>query len=159
MQLAPVKLHFVANCWRVGWRLLTVRSMPLTPAISVHITVAIAAVLLGPFAIWARKSNIVRPKLHRAVGYAWVTCMLLATGSAMWIRDYRLPNIAGYTPIHLLVPFTLGSLGVAFYALARGNIRLHQSMMVRTYVGACLVAGGFTFMPGRLMHQWLMTVV
>ena len=133
--------------------------MQLTPVIAIHVSAALAAVALGPFAIWARKTRLARPKLHRAFGYAWVTCMVLAASSAMWIRDYRLPNFNGYSPIHLLVPLVFGSLYMAFYALARGNTRLHQRTMVGCYIGACLVAGAFTFLPGRLLHQWLMSVI
>jgi uncharacterized membrane protein len=136
--------------------------MQLTPLIAIHIAVATAAIVLGPLAIWARKGHNQgqpqRPWLHRAFGYAWVTCLLLTAISSIWIRDYRLPNIAGYTPIHLMVPFVFTMLFFAFHALAIGNIRRHQRFMVGTYIGACLVTGGLTLVPGRLMHQWASAV-
>jgi uncharacterized membrane protein len=133
--------------------------MQLTPIIAAHITVAMAAVAIGPFAIWARLAGRQRPKLHRAFGYAWVTCLLLAALTSLWIRDYRLPNIAGYTPIHLLVPFIFAMFFVAFSALARGDIRRHRRIMVGTYIGACLITGALTLLPGRFMHQWLLAAL
>lgn len=79
--------------------------------------------------------------------------MLLAALSALFIRDFTLPNIAGYTPLHLLVPTTLVMLVMAFRALARGDIRAHRQAMARTYVGACVVAGLFTLLPSRYLGQ------
>ena len=137
--------------------------MQLTPLIAVHMTAALTAIVIGPVALWARKGATQRPKLHRAFGYAWVTLMLLAAISAIFIRDYDLPNIAGYTPIHLLVPVTLFGLTRAFYSLALGNIAGHRNAMQSLYIGACLVAGGFTLLPNRYLgnlvfHQWLALV-
>ena len=84
--------------------------MELTPIIAIHMTAALGAIALGPVALWARKGATQRPKLHRAFGYAWVTLMLVTAISALFIRGDRLPNIAGYSPIHLLVPVTLSML-------------------------------------------------
>lgn len=140
--------------------------MQLTPLIAVHMTAAIAAVVLGPVALWARRGHATRqthsqrPRLHRAIGYAWVTLMVVTAISAIFIRDFKLPNIAGYTPIHLLVPIVFGSLFLAFRALLRGNVTTHRRVMVWLYVSACIVAGGFTLLPSRYLggliwHDWL----
>jgi uncharacterized membrane protein len=91
------------------------------------------------------------PKMHRAFGYAWVTLMLVAAVSAMFIRDLRIPNIAGFSPIHLFIPMTLGFLFLAFKRLFEGNIQAHRKYMQGTYIGACLVAGGFTLVPSRYL--------
>jgi uncharacterized membrane protein len=131
--------------------------MQLTPLIAVHMSAALAAVALGPVALWARRGHAgqrqhsQRPRLHRAAGYAWVTLMLVAALSAIFIRDFRLPNIAGYTPIHLLVPVVLGCLFFSFRALLRGDIRRHRRLMVWLYIGGCLVAGAFTLLPHRYL--------
>ena len=129
--------------------------MQLTPLIAIHMSAAIGAVLIGPVALWARKGRAQRPRLHRAFGYAWVTLMIVTALSAIFIRDFNLPNIAGYTPIHLLVPVTLLGLVGAFYALAKGNIVRHRQAMVSLYIGACVVAGGFSLLPGRLLGNLL----
>lgn len=134
--------------------------MQMSPVIAVHLTAALAALVLGPIALWARRGHgqpgrsvTSRPRLHRAAGYAWVSMMLLAALSALFIRDFTLPNIAGYTPLHLLVPTTLVMLVIAFRALARGDIRAHRQAMARTYVGACVVAELFTLLPSRYLGQ------
>ncbi len=134
--------------------------MQLTPLIAVHLSAALSAVALGPVALWARKGRHPHPRLHRAFGYAWVTLMVVAATSAIFIRDHALPNIAGYTPIHLLVPVVFVSLFGAFRALLQGDIRRHRQTMQALYAGACIVAGLFTLLPGRFLgqlvwHQWL----
>jgi uncharacterized membrane protein len=129
--------------------------MQLTPLIAIHMSAAIGATLVGPVALWARRTRAQRPRLHRAFGYAWVTLMLVTALSALFIRDFRLPNLAGYTPIHLLVPATFGALFGAFWFLSRGNIAGHRKTMQRLYVGACVVAGGFTLLPGRYLGNLL----
>ncbi len=38
-------------------------------------------------------------------------------------------------------------------AARRGNIRRHGSAMASLFVGALVVAGAFTLLPGRIMHR------
>lgn len=134
--------------------------MQLTPLIAVHMSAAIGAVTIGPVALWARKGRTQRPVLHRAFGYAWVTLMVATALTALFIRDFGLPNVAGYTPIHLLIPFTLFSLFGAFRYLLRKDIAGHRKTMQSLYLGACAVAGAFTLLPSRYLghliwSQWL----
>ncbi|MDO9571757.1 MAG: DUF2306 domain-containing protein [Hydrogenophaga sp.] len=132
--------------------------MPPTPAIAIHLSAALGALALGPVALWARRGHAAgtsgqRPRLHRAAGYAWVTLMLATAVSALFIRDHNLPNIAGYTLIHLFVPYTLGGLFLAFRHLLRGNIQGHRNNMLGLYLGACIGAGVFTLLPSRILGQ------
>jgi uncharacterized membrane protein len=129
--------------------------MAITPVIAVHMTAAVGAIVTGPVALWARKGAKQRPKLHRAFGYAWVTLMVVTAISAMFILDRKMPNVAGFTPIHILVPVTLFGLFGAFYYLARGDIAKHRSIMQRLYFGACVLAGVFTLLPQRLIGHAL----
>jgi uncharacterized membrane protein len=127
--------------------------MTVTPVIAIHLSAALGALLLGPLALWARRSGEQRPMLHRAAGYAWVTLMVATAVSALFIRDFRLPNLAGYTPIHLLVPLTLGGIFMAFRFLMQRNITGHRLAMQRLYWQACVGAGVFTLLPGRYLGQ------
>ena len=126
--------------------------MQMTPVIAIHMSLALTALVIGPVALWSRLGTT-RARLHRGMGYAWVTCMAGAAFSGIFIRDHALPNWQGYTPIHLLIPVTLGSLFMAFRALLQGQIRRHRSWMTSLYISACLVAGAFTLLPGRYLGQ------
>lgn len=127
--------------------------MQLTPVIAIHMTAALAAAVLGPVALWARKGASQRPRLHRATGYAWVTLMLAAALSALFIRDFAMPNVAGFSPIHLFVPVVLFGLFGAFWFLAQRNIRAHRKTMQCLYFGGCLGAGAFALTPDRYLGQ------
>jgi uncharacterized membrane protein len=127
--------------------------MQLTPLIAVHMTAALGAIATGPVALWARKGRAQRPRLHRAFGYAWVTLMVAAAVSALFIRNTGQGNVAGFTWIHLLIPVTFGFLIAAFWALAKGNIAAHRRCMQGLYLGACVTAGIFTLLPGRYLGQ------
>ena len=127
--------------------------MQLTPVIAIHLSAALGALALGPVALWARRSGTQHPRLHRAFGYAWVTLMLATAISAVFIRDFRLPNLAGYTPIHLLVPLTLLGVVGAFWKLARRDIAGHRFVMQQLYFWACIVAGSFTLLPDRYLGR------
>ncbi len=133
--------------------------MNMSPVIAIHLSAALGALALGPVALWARRGHSTgarasqRPRLHRAAGYAWVTLMLMTAVSALFIHDFKLPNLAGYTPIHILVPVVFGSLFMAFRALFRGDIGKHRGWMVRLYFCACVATGALTLLPHRYLGQ------
>ena len=127
--------------------------MQMSPLIAVHMSAALGALVLGPIAIWARKGAVLRPRVHRAFGYGFVTLMLAAAISSAFIRDHGLLNVHGYTPIHLLIPVTLLGLFNGFRALYLGDITRHRKTMVSLYLGACVTAGAFTLLPSRYLGQ------
>lgn len=129
--------------------------MPLSPAINIHLAAALAAVAVGPVALWARKGATQRPRLHRAAGYAWVTLMLATALSALFIDTRLGPGWGGFGVIHLPIPVTLGGLALSFFYLARGLISGHRRVMQSLYLCACLLTGAFTLLPGRFLGQWL----
>ncbi len=134
--------------------------MPLTPLIAIHMSAALAAIAIGPLALWARLGTTPRPRLHRAAGYAWVTLMMMTAASAIFIDAGGAGSWGRFSIIHLLIPVTLGMLVLAFWLVFKGNIAGHRRVMRGLYGGACLVAGGFTLLPGRylgdlVLGQWL----
>jgi uncharacterized membrane protein len=129
--------------------------MQLTPVIAIHLAAALTATAIGPLALWARKGATQRPRLHRAAGYAWVTLMVATAVSAIFISGGNGPRWGSFGLIHLLIPVTLGMLVLSFIYLARRNIAGHRVVMQRIYIGACIVAGGFTLLPGRFLGHSL----
>lgn len=133
--------------------------MQLTPIIAIHLAAALAATAIGPIALWARQGSTQRPYLHRAAGYAWVTLMVATAVSAFFISGGNGPRWGSFGLIHLLIPFTLGTLVVSFALLARRNIVGHRQTMQSLYVGACVVAGGFTLLPNRFLGHSVWTAL
>lgn len=127
--------------------------MPDHPALTLHLAATLGALALGPVALWARQGARQRPRLHRAFGYAWVTLMVVAATSALFIQLAPLPALWGFSPVHLLVPATFFGLCRSFAALARGDIATHRKAMQGLYWGACVTAGVFTMLPQRFLGQ------
>ena len=119
------------------------------PLVFLHLVAALAALLLGLTILTRRKGTF----SHRTLGWAWVTLMAAAALSSMFIRDYRIPNIAGYTPIHLLTLTVAVLLPMAIWWIRRGNVSGHRRMMTGLYIGGCVVAGLFALAPARLLGR------
>ena len=57
-----------------------------------------------------------------------------------------------WSPIHLLSIFTLATLPFAILHARRHRVSQHRNAMITMFAGALLIAGLFTFLPGRIMH-------
>jgi len=115
--------------------------------IQIHAYAAIAAFALGIVQLAAPKGTIP----HRALGYLWLSLMLIVAVSAFWIHEIRLWG--PWSPIHLLAIYTLVMLPVGLYFARGHNVRGHQRTMLGLFFGALVIAGAFTLVPGRLMHK------
>jgi uncharacterized membrane protein len=119
------------------------------PAIQLHAFAALAAFGLGAAQLAAPKGTLP----HRAVGWAWVTLMVIVAGSSFWIHELRVWG--PWSPIHLLSIYTLAMLPLAAMHARRHRVEKHRKAMIAIFVGALVVAGLFTFWPGRIMHAVL----
>jgi uncharacterized membrane protein len=80
----------------------------------------------------------------------WVGLMLIVAISSFWIHELRLWG--PWSPIHLLSIFTLATLPLAVYYAHTHQVRAHRSSMLGLFLGALVIAGIFTLVPGRIMH-------
>jgi uncharacterized membrane protein len=119
------------------------------PAIQIHAAAASAAFLLGLVQFAAPKGTLP----HRAVGWIWVTLMALIAVSAFFIHELRLWG--PWSPIHLLAIVALVTLPLGVWHARNQRVPRHRTVMVSLFLGALVVAGLFTFVPGRLMHKAL----
>jgi uncharacterized membrane protein len=76
--------------------------------------------------------------------------MAVVAASSFWIHEIRL--LGPWSPIHLLSIFTLIVLPIAVWRARRHRIADHRRIMTMIFVGALVIAGLFTFLPGRIMH-------
>ncbi len=116
------------------------------PAIQIHGFAAMAAFALGIVQLTAPKGTLP----HRTLGWLWVALMLTVSITAFFIHQIRMWG--PWSPIHLLAIFTLIMLPVAVLAARRHAVERHRRAMVGIFVGALVIAGLFTFVPGRIMH-------
>ena len=118
-----------------------------SPVIQVHTFSAMAAFALGIVQLSAPKGTLP----HRSVGWLWVTLMFVVAASSLWIHQLRM--VGPFSPIHLLSIFVLVMLPVAVMRARRHHVREHRRAMIGLFTGALVIAGLFTFWPGRIMYK------
>ena len=118
-----------------------------TPAIQFHAFAAMTAFALGIVQLSAPKGTLP----HRTVGWIWVSLMGIVGLSSFWIHELRVWGI--WSPIHLLSILTLVMLPLAVWAAHRHAVDRHRRAMTGLFAGALLIAGLFTFVPGRIMYK------
>ncbi|MFN3766007.1 MAG: DUF2306 domain-containing protein [Aliihoeflea sp.] len=116
-------------------------------AIQMHVAAAIGALVLGSVVLFHRKGD----RLHRLGGRIWAALMVIVALSSFFIHELRL--VGPWSPIHLVSVATLWFLFDGVRLARRGRITAHRRTMQGTFFGGLIVAGGFTFLPGRLMHD------
>jgi uncharacterized membrane protein len=117
-----------------------------SPAVKLHAFAAMTAFVLGVVQLSAPKGTIP----HRAIGWIWVLLMLAVSISAFWIHELRLWG--PWSPIHLLAIFTLVMLPIAVLHARGHRVAQHRWFMIGIFFGALVIAGLFTFVPGRIMY-------
>jgi uncharacterized membrane protein len=105
-----------------------------------------AAFALGIVQLAAPKGTLP----HRTIGFIWVALMAVIAVSAFFIHKIRLWG--PWSPIHLLAIFTLIILPLAVWRAHTHAVRAHRNSMLGLFFGALVIAGLFTFVPGRIMH-------
>jgi uncharacterized membrane protein len=130
----------------------TVSLAPLfnaAPAIQLHAFAALAAFALGAVQLSAPKGTLP----HRTAGWIWALLMVVVAGSSFFIHELRVWG--EWSPIHLLSIFTLVTLPLGVMHARRHRVERHRNAMIAIFTGALVIAGIFTFWPGRIMHAVL----
>jgi len=118
----------------------------ISPVIQIHLAAAVTAFVLGGVLLLARKGRA----FHRIAGWTWVGVMGTVAFASLFITEI---NDDWWSWIHILSGSTLLMLPLAVRAAKKHNLRTHRSIMFSLYIGGMLIAGGFTFLPGRLMRE------
>ena len=114
--------------------------------ILIHLSVAILAFAVGLFQLVAPKGTIP----HRIIGWAWLIFMTVIAVSSLFIRNI---NHGHFSFIHILSAITLIQIPVIIYLARTHQIQKHGAAAYGLFMGALLIAGLLTFIPGRLMWQ------
>jgi uncharacterized membrane protein len=117
-----------------------------SPVIQVHAFSAMAAFGLGIVQLSAPKGTLP----HRTIGWIWVVLLTVIAVSSFWIHELKI--FGPFSPIHLLSIFTLVTLPLAVMHARRHRVQKHRNAMIAIFTGALVIAGLFTFVPGRIMY-------
>ena len=117
-----------------------------SPAIQLHAFAAMTAFMLGLVQLAAPKGTLPQ----RTLGGIWVAIMFVVAISSFFIHQLRIWG--PWSPIHLLSIFTLVMLPLGVWRAHHHQVQSHRWTMISIFVGALVIAGLFTFVPGRIMH-------
>jgi uncharacterized membrane protein len=115
-------------------------------AVQIHVAAVLPSAVLGAYILLNRKGT----PIHRLLGRIWMMLMAVTSLSSFFILGIDL--VYGFGPIHLLSIFVLFNIWQAIASARARNIRLHKAAVKGMYFGGIVIAGLFTFIPGRLMN-------
>lgn len=113
-----------------------------------HIATIVFALGLTPVMLLRRRGD----RLHRRLGWLWVSAMGLTALLTFWIRGL---NGGSLSVIHILSAWTLIQVPLIVWAARSHNIARHRAAVRGMVTGALIIAGAFTFPFGRLLGDWL----
>lgn len=114
-----------------------------------HIATILIAVVLTPVMLLRPRGD----RLHRRLGWAWVSAMALTAALTFAIRGI---NQGSLSLIHILSAWTLIQVPLIVWSARAHNHRRHRNTVRGMVAGALLIAGIFTFPFDRLLGRWLM---
>lgn len=118
-----------------------------SPEIIAHALAAMAAFALGLIQLAGPKGT----RFHRALGWFWVGLMALVAVSSLFVNTTC--TFGPFSAIHLLSLLTIIALPMGVAAARQHRVSRHGRIMISLYIGALVIAGVFTFSPGRIMHD------
>ncbi|MBA3656397.1 MAG: DUF2306 domain-containing protein [Gemmatimonadaceae bacterium] len=122
----------------------------MSPLGWIHVTFATSAMVIGAVVVLRPKGT----RTHRAIGWAYVTCMLGLNITALMI--YRL--FGHFGPFHVAAIASLISVSVGMYfVIARPTknwLALHYSFMSWSYVGLLAAAASEIGTRVEAFHFW-----
>lgn len=112
--------------------------------IQIHVAGAISAFMIGAGILLMPKGR----GLHKPMGWAWIIAM-----SVTAVSSFFLFGLNGQRPsvIHILSAWTVIALPMGVAAIRNANVQKHSRRMTGLFLGGMVIAGLFSFLPGRLM--------
>ena len=115
-----------------------------------HLITVVPCFIIGTVLILIKKGT----SIHKKAGRIYMVLMMITAFITLFMQAKvgpRLLNHFGW--IHSFSFLTLYTIPTAYLAIKRGNIKTHKRKMILLYFGAIIIAGGFTFFPGRYLYE------
>lgn len=116
----------------------------------IHLLTVLPCVVIGGVLLIIKKGT----KIHITFGRIYMVLMLFTAIITLFMPakvGIVIFNHFGW--IHLFSILTILTVPTAYIAIKKGNVKAHKRKMILLYFGAIIIAGAFTFSPGRYLHQ------
>jgi uncharacterized membrane protein len=115
-----------------------------------HLATVVPCFIIGTVLLLIKKGT----KIHVNFGRIYMVLMLITAITTLFMKAQVGPTIFNHFGwIHSFSFLTMYTVPTAYVAVKKGNIKVHKRKMILLYFGAIIIAGGFTFMPGRYLHD------
>ncbi len=117
----------------------------------VHLATVLPAFFIGTYLLLNQKGS----SKHKFLGKLYMLLMLLTATVTLFMSAEVGPKVLDHFGfIHLFALLVFYSVPAAYIAIRKGDIKKHRMNMLGLYFGGLVIAGAFTFVPGRLLHSW-----
>lgn len=117
-----------------------------------HLGTVIPCFFIGTTLLLIKKGTTI----HKTFGRVYMVLMLFTAIVTMFMPAAVGPQFLGHFGwIHSFSVLTLYTVPTAYLAIKKGNVQAHKTKMILLYFGAIIIAGGFTLVPGRYLHELL----
>jgi len=116
----------------------------------IHLVTVVPCFFIGTLLLFIKKGT----KIHKNLGGIYMILMLFTAIVTLFMParvGTSLFNHFGW--IHSFSLLTIYTVPTAYIAIKKGNLKAHKRKMILLYFGAIIIAGGFTFAPGRFLNE------
>jgi uncharacterized membrane protein len=115
-----------------------------------HLVTVVPCMVMGAALFLMKKGT----KIHKTIGKVYMILMMITGIITLFMPAKVGPQLFSHFGwIHSFSVLTLYSAPRAYFAIRAGNVKAHQYSMIGLYVGGILIAGSFTLVPGRFLHD------
>ncbi|MEP1152246.1 MAG: DUF2306 domain-containing protein [Balneola sp.] len=115
-----------------------------------HLITVVPCFFIGTLLLIIQKGT----NVHKNLGRIYMCLMLVTAFITLFMQSQVGPRVLNHFGfIHSFSFLTIYTVPTAYLAIKKGNIQSHKRKMILLYFGAIIIAGGFTFTPGRYLHS------
>ena len=115
-----------------------------------HLVTVIPCFIIGTVLLLIKKGS----PFHKKAGRVYMILMLVTAMITLFMPAQVGPRFLNHFGwIHSFSFLTIYTVPTAYTAVKKGNIKVHKRKMILLYFGAIIIAGGFTFFPGRYLYE------
>lgn len=115
-----------------------------------HLITVVPCFFIGAYLLAVKKGT----SFHKTIGKVYMILIFATAIITLFMPAHVGPQFLNHFGwIHLFSFLTLYSVPTAIIAVKKGQIRRHKLKMILLYIGAIIIAGGFTFTPGRYLYS------
>ncbi len=116
----------------------------------IHLATVVPCFFIGAFLLLRKKGGL----LHKRLGKIYMVLMLITATITLFMQAQVGPKFLNHFGwIHSFSFLTIATVPLAYYRIKQGNVVAHKRALISLYVGAIIIAGGFTFVPGRYLYH------